>query len=63
MPNAVTHFITAVILLELFRHFFVKDKNCMPVIDGTEIHLKSNNGKLKPEKIYTKDGRLVYFWK
>ncbi len=31
MPNAVTHFIITVILLELFRHFFIKDKKSFPI--------------------------------
>jgi N-acetylmuramoyl-L-alanine amidase len=43
--------------------FLVKDKNFMPVIDGTEIALKSSSGKLKPEKVYTKDGyAFSYFY-
>ena len=31
MPHAVTHFLIPVILLELFRHFFVKDKESFPI--------------------------------
>jgi membrane-bound metal-dependent hydrolase YbcI (DUF457 family) len=31
MPQAVTHFLIPVILLELFRDFFVKDKKAFPV--------------------------------
>jgi len=31
MPQAVTHFLIPVILLELFRHFFVKNKKNFPV--------------------------------
>ncbi len=31
MPQAVTHFLIPVILLELFRDFFVKDKRSFPV--------------------------------
>src|SRR4030042_1297117 len=31
MPNAVTHFLIPVILLELFRDFFVKNKKSFPV--------------------------------
>lgn len=31
MPNAVTHFLIPVILLELFRYFFVKDKKTFPI--------------------------------
>ncbi len=31
MPQAVTHFLIPVILLELFRDFFVKDKKTFPV--------------------------------
>jgi membrane-bound metal-dependent hydrolase YbcI (DUF457 family) len=31
MPQAVTHFLIPVILLELFREFFVKDKKTFPV--------------------------------
>ncbi|MDY6862485.1 MAG: N-acetylmuramoyl-L-alanine amidase [Thermodesulfobacteriota bacterium] len=43
--------------------FSVKDKNYMPVIDGTAIDLKSRSGQLKPEKIYTKNGNAFsYFY-
>ncbi len=31
MPQAVTHFLIPVILLELFRHFFVKNKKSFPI--------------------------------
>lgn len=31
MPQAVTHFLIAVILLELYRDFFVKDRKSFPV--------------------------------
>jgi membrane-bound metal-dependent hydrolase YbcI (DUF457 family) len=31
MPQAVTHFLIPVILLELFRDFFVKDKKVFPI--------------------------------
>ena len=31
MPNAVTHFLIPVILLELFRHFFVRNKKTFPI--------------------------------
>jgi membrane-bound metal-dependent hydrolase YbcI (DUF457 family) len=31
MPHAVTHFLVPVILLELFRHFFVKNKKNFPL--------------------------------
>lgn len=31
MPQAVTHFLIPVILLELFRHFFIKDKKSFPI--------------------------------
>jgi membrane-bound metal-dependent hydrolase YbcI (DUF457 family) len=31
MPHAVTHFLIPVILLELFRHYFVKDKKSFPI--------------------------------
>jgi len=31
MPHAVTHFLIPVILLELFRHFFIKDKKSFPI--------------------------------
>lgn len=31
MPQAVTHFLTPVLLLELFRHFFVKNKKNFPL--------------------------------
>jgi membrane-bound metal-dependent hydrolase YbcI (DUF457 family) len=31
MPHAVTHFLIPVILLELYRHYFVKDKKSFPV--------------------------------
>ena len=31
MPYAITHFLVVVILLELFRDFFIKDKRAFPV--------------------------------
>jgi membrane-bound metal-dependent hydrolase YbcI (DUF457 family) len=31
MPSAVTHFLVPVILLELFRHYFVKNKKSFPI--------------------------------
>lgn len=31
MPNAVTHFLIPVILVELFRYFFVKNKKSFPI--------------------------------
>lgn len=31
MPQAVTHFLIPVIFLELFRHFFIKDKKSFPI--------------------------------
>ncbi len=31
MPNAITHFLIPVILLELFRYFFIKNKKSFPI--------------------------------
>ncbi len=31
MPQAITHFLIPVILLELYRHFFVKNKKSFPI--------------------------------